>query len=238
MMCVQELLLSGSVATADIWYEPRMFTLCFSTDGRNVISKNCFPLVQWCQQKFNPFTATACKVSGLKRAHIHACKQYNWRSCNKSTFNTVHFDSSPFRCWMGVKHPVTYLPWWFQVWHFYWSFSEWRRGKHGSERVNMHELLLSGYVVTAEMRLKKQEVFLWLKSDGRNLISKKCCSLVVVRLSVVGGLFCTCGHWNKAIWNPQDTCRLVLLFPTINTTQKGKKLHKKNKTTIRRPQES
>ena len=25
--------------------------------------------------------------------------------------------------------------WWFQMWHFYWSFSEWRRGKRGSERV-------------------------------------------------------------------------------------------------------
>ena len=23
-----------------------------------------------------------------------------------------------------------------QIWHFYWSFSEWRCGKHGSERVN------------------------------------------------------------------------------------------------------
>ena len=26
--------------------------------------------------KFNPFTAPACKISGLKSAHIHACKQY------------------------------------------------------------------------------------------------------------------------------------------------------------------
>ena len=26
---------------------------------------------------------------------------------------------------------------WFQIWHFYWSFSEWRRGKHGSERVTV-----------------------------------------------------------------------------------------------------
>ena len=26
---------------------------------------------------------------------------------------------------------------WFQIWHFYWSFSEWRSGKHGSERVKM-----------------------------------------------------------------------------------------------------
>ena len=23
----------------------------------------------------------------------------------------------------------------FEMWHFYWSFSEWRRGEHGSDRV-------------------------------------------------------------------------------------------------------
>ena len=38
----------------------------------------------------NPFTATACKISGLESAHIHASKQYSWLSCNKSTFNSVH----------------------------------------------------------------------------------------------------------------------------------------------------
>ena len=27
-------------------------------------------------------------------------------------------------------------PEWFQIRHFYWMFSEWQRGKHGSERVN------------------------------------------------------------------------------------------------------
>ena len=26
----------------------------------------------------NPFTAPACKISGLKSAHMHACKQYNY----------------------------------------------------------------------------------------------------------------------------------------------------------------
>ena len=26
---------------------------------------------------------------------------------------------------------------WFQVWHFYWSYSDWRCGRHGSERVNI-----------------------------------------------------------------------------------------------------
>ena len=48
-----------------------------------------FPLV-------NYFTATACKISGLKSAHIHACRQCIWWSYNKSTFITVHFDSNPF----------------------------------------------------------------------------------------------------------------------------------------------
>ena len=41
----------------------------------------------------NPFTVPACKISGLKSAHIHACKQYIWWSCNNSTFSTVHFDN-------------------------------------------------------------------------------------------------------------------------------------------------
>ena len=26
---------------------------------------------------------------------------------------------------------------WFQIWHFYWSFSEWRSSKHGSERLRL-----------------------------------------------------------------------------------------------------
>ena len=39
-----------------------------------------------------PFTAPACKISGLKIALIHACEQYIRCSYNKSTFNAVHFD--------------------------------------------------------------------------------------------------------------------------------------------------
>ena len=54
----------------------------------------------------NPFTAPACKLSGLKSAHIHAWKWYIWWSCNKSTFNTVHFDRNPFTCSIeGEKNP-------------------------------------------------------------------------------------------------------------------------------------
>ena len=46
----------------------------------------------------NPFNATACKICGLKSAHMHARKQYIRWSYNKSTFNTVRFDRNPFMC--------------------------------------------------------------------------------------------------------------------------------------------
>ena len=44
----------------------------------------------------NPFTVPVLKISGLKSAHIHPCKQYIGWSCKKSTFITVHFDRNPF----------------------------------------------------------------------------------------------------------------------------------------------
>ena len=44
----------------------------------------------------NPFTAPACKISGLKSAHIHAHKQYILWSYNKSTLSTVNSDRNPF----------------------------------------------------------------------------------------------------------------------------------------------
>ena len=47
-------------------------------------------------EQFNPFAAAACKISGLKGAHMHSCKWYIWWSCNKSTFSSVHFGASPF----------------------------------------------------------------------------------------------------------------------------------------------
>ena len=79
----------------------------------------------------NPFTATACKISGLKSAHIHASKQYIRWSCNKSTLNILHFDRNSFMCSCegGMKALIV------SNWHFYSSFSEWRRDEHGSERV-------------------------------------------------------------------------------------------------------
>ena len=46
---------------------------------------------------FDPLTAPACNISGLKSAHVHARKQYICWSCDRSAFNTVHLDGS-FRC--------------------------------------------------------------------------------------------------------------------------------------------
>ena len=46
----------------------------------------------------NPFSATACKISGLKSAHILASKQDIWWSCSQSTFNAVHFVQNPPTC--------------------------------------------------------------------------------------------------------------------------------------------
>ena len=53
----------------------------------------------------NPFTATACTISGLKSARTHASRQYIWWSYNKSTFNIEHFDRNPFHVltWRGKK---------------------------------------------------------------------------------------------------------------------------------------
>ena len=37
----------------------------------------------------NPFTAPACKISRLKSAHIHACKQYIWSPYNKNELSIL-----------------------------------------------------------------------------------------------------------------------------------------------------
>ena len=84
----------------------------------------------------NPFTATACNISGLKSANIHGCRQDIWRSYNKPTFNSVHFDRNPLTCsCKGREREKKRLIDFKLFWHFYWSFSECRRRKHGSERV-------------------------------------------------------------------------------------------------------
>ena len=50
---------------------------------------------------FNPFTAPACTVSGLKDGRMHLQTVYFpvifW-SCNTSTLNAMHFDKNPFTC--------------------------------------------------------------------------------------------------------------------------------------------
>ena len=82
----------------------------------------------------NLFTAPACKMSGLKSAHKHSCKQYIWWSRYKSALNTVHFDRSPLAFTCSFKGGKSHNDFQFQ-WHLYWSFSERWFSKHGSERV-------------------------------------------------------------------------------------------------------
>ena len=48
--------------------------------------------------RLTPITVTACKISGLKSAHILASKQDIWWSCSQSTFNAVHFVQNPPTC--------------------------------------------------------------------------------------------------------------------------------------------
>ena len=54
-----------------------------------------------CQEQgwvtFNPFTAPACKASGLK-VHGRACKQHVFWLYITSTFNAIRFDENPFTC--------------------------------------------------------------------------------------------------------------------------------------------
>ena len=45
---------------------------------------------------YNPFTAPACNISGLKNACVHNCIQYILWAYNRSAVNTVHFDENPF----------------------------------------------------------------------------------------------------------------------------------------------
>ena len=118
----------------------------------------------------NPFTATACKISGLKRAHIHSCKQYSWWSCNKSTFSTVLFDRSPFTCPCEGEKKTQ----WFQIWQFYWSFSEWRHGKHGSERVKdtvpLTELMDQCEYVTVVSQYLFNTALTWIRCKTKSCI--------------------------------------------------------------------
>ena len=66
--------------------------------------------------KINPFAAPACKMSGLKDAR----KQCIFRSYGSSTFNVIRFDENPFICLCEKEDKKAEG---FQIWHFYWSFS-------------------------------------------------------------------------------------------------------------------
>ena len=44
----------------------------------------------------NPFTAPACKISGLKKHTTHV-KEDIFRPYNKSTFNSIRFDEKPLK---------------------------------------------------------------------------------------------------------------------------------------------
>ena len=46
----------------------------------------------------NPFTAPACKHSGLKSAHLHAANSLVDGPITNLTFSTVHFNRSHFTC--------------------------------------------------------------------------------------------------------------------------------------------
>ena len=79
----------------------------------------------------NPFTATTCKISGLKSARACTCRWYIWWSYNKSTFNIEQFYRNPFMYSCEEEKNLKC----FQIWHAYRSFSAWWRSKRGSERV-------------------------------------------------------------------------------------------------------
>ena len=49
------------------------------------------------RQIINPFTASACKISGLKDAQVHL-KNSIFSGPITSTFNVMRFDENPFTC--------------------------------------------------------------------------------------------------------------------------------------------
>ena len=46
----------------------------------------------------NPFTAPACKHSGVKGAHLHVANSLVGGPITNLTFSTVHFSRNPFTC--------------------------------------------------------------------------------------------------------------------------------------------
>ena len=78
---------------------------------------------------FNPFTATACKFSGLKSSRLQTVylmvrqqTYFQYRALWQKSFHGAHAKGEETLMILNLAL-------------FYWSFSEWRRGKHGSEKV-------------------------------------------------------------------------------------------------------
>ena len=63
------------------------------TQLKFIVKVFCFNIhwIQLCSRQalFNPFTAPACRISGLKGAHTHTCKQTIFPVMNITS--TVHF---------------------------------------------------------------------------------------------------------------------------------------------------
>ena len=59
-------------------YSDLYFRLLWKREGVGYfLSFNVSPNLRT-NHAFNPFTAPACKISGLKSAHMHATEQYIW----------------------------------------------------------------------------------------------------------------------------------------------------------------
>ena len=68
---------------------------------------------------FNPFTAPACKISGLKDARTRLQTVPYFRSYTPA-FNAVRFDNNPFTCQCETEDKKAKG---FRILFFYWSFS-------------------------------------------------------------------------------------------------------------------
>ena len=55
---------------------------------------------------FNPFTAPACQISGLKDARMRMQTVY-FQSCNSSTSNVLNFDENGFTCQSEKEDKMT-----------------------------------------------------------------------------------------------------------------------------------
>ena len=68
---------------------------------------------------FNPFTASGCKISGLKGARTHL-KNSLFSGPVTSPFSAMRFDENPLQSQCKKENKKAEG---FQISHFYWSFS-------------------------------------------------------------------------------------------------------------------